>query len=153
MPSELTRFVATHVASSSFDGLCFGDPVRQVVRKRQTAYYFRPGQIFAVLWWRRHSEDRQHRTLAVMEALPLNNKTGRILPGIDRGVTIHALMPQHGPAGTDGPLDQFLDYIEDFKSNGVNPTEFPAEFWPQTVQDLLFSPMMELKGMEEFLCL
>ena len=152
MPSELTRFVATHVAGSSFDGLCFGEPARQVNRKGHTVYYFRPGQIFAVLWWRRYSEDRQNRTLAVVEALP-PNKTGRVLPGIDRAVTVHALVPQHGPAGTDGPLDQFLDYIEDFKSNGVNLTKFPAEFWPQTVQDLLFSPMMQLKGMEEFLCL
>ena len=152
MRSDFTRFVATHVAGSSFDGLCFGDPVRQVVRKRQTVYYFRPGQIFAVLWWRRYAHDRQNRTLAVVEALP-PDKTGRVLPSIDRAVAIHALVPQPGPAGQDGPLDQLLDLIEDFKSNGANPTKFSAEFWPQTVQDLLFTPMMDLKGMEEFLCL
>ena len=151
MPSEFTRFVATHVAGSSFDGLCFGDPTREVTRKGHTTYYFRPGQIFAVLWWRRYSEDRQQRTLAVVEAMSAD-KTGHILPGIDRAVAIHALVPQHGPAGQDGPLDQLLDLIEDFKSNGVAPTKFPAEFWPQTVHDLLFSPMRELKGVEEILC-
>lgn len=42
MRSELTRFVATHIAGSTFDGLCFGDPVRQVIRKRRTVYYFSP---------------------------------------------------------------------------------------------------------------
>lgn len=152
MHSDFTRFLATHVTGSSFDGLCFGDPVRQVIRKRHMVYYFRPGQIFAVLWWRQYAQDRQNRMLAVVEALA-GDKAGRVLPGIDRAVAIHALVPQHGPAGQDGPLDQFLDYIEDFKSNGVNPTKYPAEFWSQTVQDLLFSPMIELKGIEEFLCL
>lgn len=151
MRSDVTRFVATHVVGKSFDGLCFGDPARRVVRKRQTVYYFRPGQVFAVLWWRRYAHDRQMRTLAVLEAL-LAERGSRLLPGLDRAVAIHALVPQSGPAGQDGPLDQFLDFIEDFKFNGVNPTQFPAEFWPQTVQDLLFSPMMELKGIEP-LCL
>ena len=151
MRSDFTRFVASHVAGSSFDGLCFGDPVRQVVRKQHTNYYFRPGQIFAVLWWRRYSQDRQHRTLAVAEALPAE-QTGCILPGVDRAVAVHALVPQHGPAGQDGTVDQLLDLIEDFKSNGTNPTKFPAEFWPQTVRDLVLGPMLELKGMEDVLC-
>ena len=151
MRSDFTRFVATHVAGSSFDGLCFGDPVRHVVRKRHTVYYFRPGQIFAVLWWRRYFDDRQHRTLAVVEALPPDS-TGRILPGIDRGVCVRALMPQHGPAGQDGPLDQLLDLIEDYKSKEVNPASFPAEFWPRTIQDLVLSPMLEPEGLEELTC-
>ena len=152
MRSDVTRFIASHVASSSFDGLCFGDPVRQVIRKQRTTYYFRPGQIFAVLWWRRYSQDRQQRTLAVAEALPAD-QTGCILPGVDRAVAVHVLVPQHGPAGQDGAVDQLLDLIEDFKSNGTNPTKFPAEFWPQTVRDLVLGPMLELKAMEDLLCL
>lgn len=152
MRSDFTRFVASHIAGSSFDGLCFGDPVRQVVQKHITTSYFRPGQVFAVLWWRRYSQDRQHRTLAVAEALPAE-RTGCILPGVDRAVAVHALVPQHGPAGQDGAVDQLLDLIEDFKSNGTNPTKFPPEFWRQTVRDLLLGPMLELKGMEDVLCL
>lgn len=152
MRSDFTRFVASHVAGSSFDGLGFGDPFRQVVRKQHTIYYFRPRQIFAVLWWRRYSQDRQQRTLAVAEALPAE-QTGCILPGVDRAVAVHALVPQHGPAGQDGAVDQLLDLIEDFKSKGTNPTKFPAEFWPQTMRDLLLGPMLELKVMEDVLCL
>jgi hypothetical protein len=76
---HFTRFVAERVAGSINDCLGFGDPVhRQVDRNGRAVYDFRPGQIFAVVWSRRYPGDRQHRTLAIVEALP-PGKSGRLL--------------------------------------------------------------------------
>ena len=149
---QLTRFIARHVAGSMADCLCFGDPVRrQLGRKARAIYYFRPGQIFAVVWWRRYSPDRQHRTLAIVEALPAGNGSHSAgHPSRRRGPCPR---PQHGPAGQDEAVDRLLDLIEDLKQRGRNPAEMPAAFWTDTVQELLLSQVpLELFGMEGVVC-
>jgi len=136
-PDQFTRFSATHIAGSMADCLCFGDPIRcQLGRDGRAVHYFRPGQIFAVVWWRRYSPDRQHRTLAIVEALPVGS-VGRVLPGIHPGAAVHVLVRQCGPAGQDEAVDQLLDLIEDLKHRGRNPAEMPAAFWTDAAQELL----------------
>ncbi len=136
-PENLTRFVAQRVAGSRADRLCFGDAVhRRIGRNGCISHYFRPGQLFAVVWWRRYSHDRQHRTFAVLESLPAG-KRGRFLPGIHPGVAVHVLVRQHGPAGQDEAVDRLLDLIEELNCRGRNPAEMPTAFWTEAVQQLL----------------
>ena len=151
---HFTRFVAERVAGSRADCLCFGDAVRQRVgRNGHISYYFRPGQLFAVVWRRRYSPDREHRTFAVLESLPAG-KSGQILPGIQPGVAIHALVRQHGPAGQDEAVDRLLDLIEELKYRGRNPAEMPAAFWTEAAQSLLLcDEPLESFGIESLACL
>ncbi|HVT89410.1 MAG TPA: DUF2840 domain-containing protein [Tepidisphaeraceae bacterium] len=135
--SRLTRFIARYVRGSLADCLCFGDPVNHhEERHGHTSYHFRPGQLFAVVWWRRHSEDRQHRAFAVVEALAAG-KSGHVLPSIDAPVAIHAIVDQHGPAGQDGAVDQFIDLVHELKHRSQNPAAMPASYWIETAQRIL----------------
>lgn len=150
-PDQLTRFSARHVAGSKADCLCFGDLVRrQVERNGHAIHCFRPGQMFGVVWWRRYSPDRQHRTLAIVEALPIGN-VGRVLPGIHPGAAVHVLVRQYGPAGQDEAVDRLLDLIEDFKHRGRNPAEMAAAIWIDAAQELLLCQVplesFDLEGM------
>ena len=150
---HFTRFVAERVAGSINDCLGFGDPVRrQVDRNGRTVYDFRPRQIFAVVWSRRFPGDRQHRTLAIVEALP-PGRSGRVLPGIHPGVVMHVVVRQHGPAGQDEAVDQLLDLIEELKRRKDNPAQMPAAFWIDAAQELLLCQMpLELFDMESMVC-
>ncbi|HTW63951.1 MAG TPA: DUF2840 domain-containing protein [Bryobacteraceae bacterium] len=150
---HLTRFVAERVAGSINDCLGFGDPAsRQVDRNGRAEYHFRPGQIFAVVWSRRYPGDRQHRTLAIIEALP-PGKSGRVLPGISPGVVVHVVVRQHGPAGQDEAVDQLIDFIEELKRRKHNPAQMPATFWIDAAQELLLCQMpLELFDMESMVC-
>jgi hypothetical protein len=113
---------------------------------------FRAGQLFAVVWWRRYSEDRQHRTLAVVEAIS-TGKLCHILPGIHPGVAVHVLVRQHGPAGQDETVDQLLDLIEDLKHRGRNPAELPAAFWTEAARELLICQVpLESFDLESMVC-
>lgn len=135
--SRLTRFVARYVTGSMADCLCFGDPDHHHDERRgHTNYHFRPGQLFAVVWWRRYSEDRQHRALAVVEALAAG-KSGHVLPSIDCAVAVHAIVDQHGPAGQDGAVDQFIDLVQELKHRRQNPATMPASYWTETAQRIL----------------
>jgi hypothetical protein len=136
-PNRLTRFTSRYAAGSLIDCLAFGDPVNHhEERNRRTVYHFRPGQIFGVVWWRKYSEDRQHRALAVIEALPAG-QTGYVLPGIQPGVTVHAIVDQHGPGGQDGAVDQLLDVIHDLKHRRQNPASISPNFWVETAHQIL----------------
>lgn len=150
---HFTRFVAEHVVGSATDNMGFGDPIREEVdRHGRTTYYFRAGQIFAVVWWRQYPQERQHRTLAIVEALP-PGKTGRVLPGIQPGVAVHVLVRQHGPAGQDEAVDKLLDLFDDLRFRGRNPSQMPASFWINTAQELLLYPMpLELFDLESMVC-
>ena len=139
---RLTRFVAHYVPRSRFDGLCFGTPAHQHEERRgRTIYHFLPGQIFGIVWWRRHPDDRQHRAVAIVQALG-QEQTGHELPGIHTPVAVHALVDQHGPAGQDGPVDQLLDLIQDLKHRGPEPESLPPTYWAETVHRILLRPVL-----------
>jgi hypothetical protein len=144
----LTRFVARHVAGAVHDGLCFGDPVQKVARRKSAVYYFRPGQRFGVLWWRRDFHGRQYRIFAAVEALPVG-EPGHHLPGIHAVVEVHALMHQLGPAGREGAVDQLLDLIEDLKCDGTDTAGLPGEFWFKTQQRLVLKPVLQRTDVED----
>jgi hypothetical protein len=117
-PIRLTRFVARYIPRSKLDGLCFGAPANQhEERNGRRVYHFRPDQIFGVMWWRRYPDDRQHRAVAIVQALA-SDQTGHELPDIRAAVAVHAIVDQHGPAGQDGAVDLLLDLIEDLKQRG-----------------------------------
>ena len=140
--TRLTRFIARYVPGSSFDNLCFGDPVEErVERKDRQVYHFRPGQIFGVVWWRRNADGDQHRALAVVQALP-HDRIGHDLPGIHAGVAVHAMVDQHGPAGQDGAVDLILDLIQEMKSRGQNPAALPPTYWTETAHHILLCPTL-----------
>jgi len=151
---HLTRFVAERVPGSRANSLCFGDAVsHRAGRNGRVSHYFRPGQLFGVVWRRQYAQDRQHRTFAVLESLPAG-KSGQILPGIQPAVAIHALVRQHGPAGQDEAVDRLLDLIEELKCRGRNPAEMSAAFWTEATQRLLlFDEPLESFGIESLACL
>ncbi len=139
---RLTRFVTRYVPRSSLDGLCFGAPANQhEEREGHSVYHFRPGQIFGVVWWRRYPEDRQHRTVAIVQALGID-QSGHELPGIHSAVAVHAIVDQHGPAGQDGAVDLLLDLIEDLKLRGRKPEKLPPSYWTKAVHDILLQPIL-----------
>lgn len=141
-PTRLTRFVARYVPRSRFDGLCFGTPTNHhEKRKGHNVYHFRPGQIFGVVWWRRYPDDRQHRAVAIVQALA-RDQVGHELPGIHTAVAVHAIVDQHGPAGQDGAVDMLLDLIEDLKSGGQDPERLSPDYWTNAVHRILLHPAL-----------
>lgn len=134
---HLTRFISRYVPRSSLDALCFGQPVKQHEdRDGRQVYHFRPGQVFGVVWWRRYSDDRQHRAVAIVEALG-RDQAGHELPSIRSVVALHAIVDQHGPAGQDGAVDLLLDLIDDLKRQGQKLEEFPPAYWTDAVLHIL----------------
>lgn len=141
-PIRLTRFVARYVPCSRLDGLCFGAPTNHhEERKGRSVYHFRPGQIFGVVWWRRYSDDRQHRAVAIVQALK-PDQTGHELPGIHTPVAVHAIVDQHGPAGQDGAVDLLLDLIQDLKQRGQHLEKLPPTYWTEAVHHILLHPAL-----------
>jgi hypothetical protein len=138
--SHLTRFVSRYVPHSSLERLCFGAPANQhEEHEGQSVYHFHPGQIFGVVWWRRFPADRQHRAVAIVQALR-DDQSGHDLPGIHSAVAVHAIVDQHGPAGQNGTVDLLLDLIEDVKARGQDPAKLPPKYWTKVVHRILLHP-------------
>lgn len=126
---RLTRFVARYIPGVLIDCLGFGLPTEQHDdRSRRTVYEFRPGQLFAVVRWRRYDEDRQHRALAIVEAVT-DPHVGHEMPGIHPPPIVHAMVDQHGPAGQGGAVDALLDLIQDMKHRREDPAKLPPDYW------------------------
>jgi hypothetical protein len=134
---RLTRFVSRHVPCSSFDGLCFGAPAHQHEEHGwRSVYHFHPTQIFGVLWWRRHSPDRQHRAIAIVQALGAD-QIGYEVPGVNAPVAVHAIVDQHGPAGEqDGAVDLLLDLIQNLKVRGQKAETLSPSYWIEAVRHI-----------------
>jgi hypothetical protein len=100
-----TRLVGRDQPGERICQLCFGSPIarRQIPHPEYTDTIcdFLPGQVFGVIWWKRDLDDRQHRTVAVLEAIP-SARTGFSIPDLSTDVLVHAILDQHGPAGTGG---------------------------------------------------
>ncbi len=139
---RLTRFVSRYVPCHRLDSLCFGKPSMHHEESRgRSVYHFHPGQIFGVFWWRRHVDDRQHRAVAIVQALG-NDQMGHELPGIHAAVAVYAIVDQHGPAGQDGAVDLLLDLIQDLRERGRKPEKLPAVFWTDAVHHILLHPVL-----------
>jgi hypothetical protein len=104
-------------------------------------YHFRPGQIFGVVWWRRYPDDRQHRAVAIVQALG-DDQTGHELPSIHTAVAVHAIVDQHGPAGQDGAVDLLLDLIQDLKHRGQKLEKLPPAYWTEAVHRIMLHPAL-----------
>lgn len=127
--TRLIRYVTRYVPGCRINCLCFGVPeVHQHQGVHRSVYQFRPGQIFGAVWWRRQDEDRQHRTIAIVEAVH-HDREGMELPDIHGRIAVHAMVDQHGPAGQAGAVDLLLDVIEDLKLRRRDPAQFPADYW------------------------
>jgi len=141
-PVSFTRFVSRYVSHRRLDSLCFGVPtLHHEERNGRGVYHFRPGQIFGVAWWRRYGNDRQHRAVAIVEALAAD-QPGHELPSIHAPVAVHAIADQHGPAGQDGAVDCLLDIIEDLKRRGKKLEQLPPSFWTEAAHKILLHPLL-----------
>lgn len=131
-PIRFTDFTALDEFGVAVDRLCFGQPIMEACAgsKMRTSqrYRFRPGQMFAVVWHRWRKNGRQHRAIAIIEALG-RAAEGSWLPGISRPVRVHAMTDQHGPAGQGGGVDRWLLLIESIEQKGMDPTRVPAAYW------------------------
>ncbi len=138
---RLTRFVSRHIAQTSFDGLCFGAPAHQHEEAGwRSVYHFHPSQIFGVIWWRRHCQHRQHRVIAIVQALDID-QMGYEVPAINATVAVHALVDQHGPAGQDGAVDLLLDLIQDLKQRGRKLETLTPSYWVEAVRHIQLQPV------------
>lgn len=154
---RLVRFVTRYLPGARINLLCFGVPeVHQHHGFHKSVYHFRPGQIFGAVWWRRQDEDRQHRTVAIVEAVH-HDQEGRDLPDIHGKVTVHAILDQHGPAGQAGAVDMLLDLIEDLKRRQRNPAQLPADYWRSVAHRIMLcQPSLQPRSgafEEESLCI
>jgi hypothetical protein len=141
---RLTRFVSRHIAHSSFDFLCFGAPACQHEEPgRLSVYHFHPSQIFGVFWWRRHSPDRQHRVIAIVEALAVD-QVGYEVPGVNAPVAVHAIVDQHGPAGQGGAVDVLLELIQDLKMRGRKAETLSSSYWIEAVRHIQLQPVRSI---------
>ena len=141
-PVRLTRFVSRYVPCRKLDSLCIGKPAMHHEESRgRSVYHFHPGQMFGVFWWRRHPDDRQHRAVAIVQALG-SDQIGHEVPGIHSAVAIHAMVDQHGPAGQDGAVDLLLDLIQDIRARGQKLEMFPASFWMDAVHRIQLHPVL-----------
>ena len=141
---RLTRFVSRHIAHSSFDFLCFGAPAFQHEEAgRLSVYHFHPSQIFGVFWWRRHGPDRQHRVIAIVEAVG-TDQLGCEVPGVSTPVTVHAIVDQHGPAGEGGAVDVLLELIQDLKLRGRKAETLSPSYWVEAVRHIQLQPVRSI---------
>ena len=62
---------------------------------------------------------------------------GRTLPDIYPEVIVHAQIEQAGPPGSDGPVDLFLDLLDDLGRRGQDPASMPADYWKPAVSSIL----------------
>jgi len=138
---NLTRFIARYDPGALVHCLCFGHPhEHHEQRSRKSVYEFRPGQLFAIVRWRRDGEDRQHRSLAILEAASDREQwvpCVDLVPGVDPPPIVHAMVDQHGPAGQGGAVDALLDLIEDLKHRQQEPARLSAKFWRTTAHRIL----------------
>lgn len=146
----VTRFVAQRRRGSLVHCLCFGVPAKRKRNGNHEVFHFLPGQLFAVVRWRRHSEDRQHRSLMIVEAGG-DPKAGCNIPGIHPSPIVHAMVDQHGPAGQGGAVDQLLDLIQDIKSRGDHPEQFAAKYWRAVAYRILLCEKPLEAGAGDFL--
>ena len=137
---RFTRVVAHYSAGRRFDDICFGDPAVQHEEGNKRIYHFQPGQIFAVIWWRKYDQDDHYGALAVVRALDLD-ECGHKIPCIQNDVAIHAIVNQYGHRGQDGPVDLLLDEIQELKARGENPAKRPASYWAEITQRILLLPI------------
>jgi hypothetical protein len=130
--TSLTCFTARDIFGVSVDRLCFGRPVthRRGGKGLRTSilYGFSPGQLFGVVWHRWRSDGCQHRAAAIVEAVA-DPVEGIRLPGISKGVLIHGMIDQPGPAGMGGAVDRLLVLIQTHQKAGIDPAGLSGSFW------------------------
>ena len=139
----MTRLIsvkACYSAGSHFSDVCFGDPALDHYEGDIRVYHFHPGEIFGVIWWCCQSDDRQRRSVAILQALE-STDGGFNVPNVSQPVAILALVSNPGPAGQDDPVDCMIDEIQRIKGLGQNPARHPPEYWMEFAIKVMLMPM------------
>ena len=128
----LTRVLTIDRPHRAIGVLAFGIPFSEdrvtEESSTQTVRLFQPGAIFSMLWWRRLSRRRQHRTLAILEA-PRLRVEGDPVPDIHPGAIVHVFMDQYGPPGRERSVDLMLDLIQCLRDHNTEPAHVAPGYW------------------------
>lgn len=140
--SPLTRVLSVDCPGRTLTVLGFGIPFSEDqvsdISGTQIVRLFRPGSIFAMVWWRKLSHRRQHRTLAILEA-PRARDQGDSVPEIHPRAIVHVFMDQYGPAGQERSVDLMLDLIQDMRKQDIEPAHVSTKFWRHAGQRIMLA--------------
>lgn len=141
MPTPpLTRVITRDRLSHSITVLAFGTPFSEdriaSTSGTETVRLFSPGAIFCIVWWRRLSHNRQHRTLTILEA-PHARGDGEAVMDVHPAAIVHVFMDQYGPAGQERSIDQMLDLVQNMRNRGIDPAQVTARYWRLAGQRIL----------------
>jgi len=138
--SPLTRVLSVDHPGRAIAVLGFGIPFSEDrvtdTAGTQIVRLFRPGSVFAMVWWRSLSHRRQHRTLAILEA-PGIRGDGDAVPQIQPRAISHVFMDQYGPAGKERSVDLMLDLIQDMRNQEIEPAHVAAKYWRCAAQRIM----------------
>jgi hypothetical protein len=127
-------------SSRSASVLAFGVPCSEdritAVSGTETVRLFSPGAVFCIVWWRRLSHKRQHRTLTILEA-PRVRGDGDSVLDVHPAAIVHVFMDQYGPPGQERSIDQMLDLIQIMRDRGIEPASITARYWRRASRRIL----------------
>lgn len=131
-----TRLTACYAKKRLVVRLRFGRPARiQWAAPNVTHYWFRPGQLFGVVWWARLSPRRQVACLAVVEAVEIGEH-GHALPGIHPAVRVHAFLSARAVGKDRRVVDRADALIGRIEHAGIEPEDVPASYYRAAGQSL-----------------
>lgn len=140
LPPPLTRVLTRDRLRNSIAMLAFGIPFSEdritADSGTEIVRLFSPGSIFCIVWWRRLSHNRQHRTLTILEA-PRERGSGDAVPDVHPAAIVHVFMDQYGPAGQERSIDQMLDLIQNIRDRGIEPANVTARYWRRASRRIL----------------
>ena len=135
----LTRVHCHDSSCRSISVLAFGIPFSE---DRITAHHgtesvrlFTPGALFCIVWWRQ-SQNRQHRTLTILEAPGATGEGDPVLD-VHPAAIVHVFMDQYRPAGQERSIDQMLDLIQSVRKRGIEPAGVTARYWRHASRRIL----------------
>lgn len=138
----LTRLTGVYIKKQLVIRLRFGDPSKtEWLEHGITHYWFRPGQMFAVLWWARLSPRKQIAGFAVAEALRAGEQ-GYHLPGVFSGagtvpgVRVHAFLKTRCVGRDRGVVDRADALIRQLEREDIDPCEAPSAYYRAAGQSL-----------------
>lgn len=131
-----TRLTACYAKNRVVVRLRFGRPgLIRWEAPNVTHYWFRPGELFGIVWWARLSPRRQIACFAVAEAIDIGQQ-GHVLPGIHPAVRVHAFLVARPVRDDRRAVDRADALIGRIERAGIEPEDVPASYYRAAGQSL-----------------
>lgn len=131
-----TRLTGLYIKKQLVVRLRFGRPAYiRWLDGGVTHYWFRPGQIFSVVWWARLSPRKQVASFAVAEALRAGEH-GHLLPGVRPAVRVHVFLNTRCVGKDRRVVDRAETLIRRIERDGIEPCDLPNAYYRAAGQSL-----------------